>query len=131
MIGTCLKSLGVNLYVCIRYGILTTTKVLKNVTSINHYYYTALINDHPLQLENALYGEDAPVSLMVVLQTKLSLYIQFTVSNLSGDLLMDPVCEATLRLEKMGFHVLAVTCDGASTNRQLWKLHSWAIIVKL
>ena len=65
---------------------------------------------------------------MVVLQIKLSLCIQ---SNLSGDLLIDPVWEATFRLEKMGFHVLAVTCDGVSTNRQLWKLHSWEIIVKL
>ena len=40
------------------------------------------------------------------------------------NLLMDPVWKAIFRLERMGLHVLALTCDGASTNRRLWKLHS-------
>ena len=32
--------------------------------------------------------------------------------------------EAIARLEKLGFRVLGLTCDGASPNRRLWKLHS-------
>ena len=83
------------------------------------------LNNHLLKFENALYGEDVPQQLadsMVVLMIrglfhKLNFpYAQFAVHNLSGDLLMDPVWEAIFRLERMGFHVLALTCDGASTN---------------
>ena len=89
-------------------------------------------NNYLLQLENAMYGGDEPQQLassMVVFMIrglfyKLNFpYAQFAVSNLSGDLLMDPMWEAIFRLENMGFHVLALTCDGASTNRRLWKLH--------
>ena len=50
-------------------------------------------------------------------------YAQFGCANLSGDQLFDPVWQAILRLERLGFCVLALTCDGASPNR-LWKLHS-------
>jgi len=38
--------------------------------------------------------------------------------------MFDPVWQAVSRLERLGFHVLALTCDGASPNRKLWKLHS-------
>jgi len=51
-------------------------------------------------------------------------YAQFGCSNLTGDQLFDPVWQAIGRLERLGFHVLALTCDGASPNRKLWKLHS-------
>ena len=51
-------------------------------------------------------------------------YAQFACSNLTGDLLFNPVWEAISRLERSGFHVLSLTCDGASSNRRLWKLHS-------
>ena len=42
---------------------------------------------------------------------------------LSGDLLVDPIWESISRLERQGIKVLALTCDGASTNRRLWNLH--------
>jgi len=51
-------------------------------------------------------------------------YAQFGCSNLTGDQLFDPVWQAIARLERLGFYVLALTCDGASPNRRLWKLHS-------
>ena len=51
-------------------------------------------------------------------------YVQFACSNLSGDQLFDPVWEAISRLEMLGFKVMALTCDGASPNRRLWKFHS-------
>ena len=36
---------------------------------------------------------------------------------------MTPVWEAISRLERQGFKVLSLTCDGASSNRRLWQLH--------
>ena len=51
-------------------------------------------------------------------------YAQFACHTLSGDLLVDPVWEAISRLERQGIRVMALVCDGASTNRKLWKLHS-------
>ena len=51
-------------------------------------------------------------------------FAQFACCNLSGNLLVDPVWEAVSRLERQGLRVLFLTCDGAWTNRRLWKLHS-------
>jgi len=52
-------------------------------------------------------------------------YAQFACGKkMSGDLIFDPVWEAVARLERIGFFVLALCCDGASTNRKLWRLHS-------
>lgn len=53
-------------------------------------------------------------------------YAQFGCSNITGDQLFDPVWQAIGRLERLGFYVLALTCDGASPNRRFWKLHSQA-----
>jgi len=51
-------------------------------------------------------------------------YVQFACNSLCGEQLFNPVWEAIARLEKLGFHVLVLTCDGASPNRKFWKLHS-------
>jgi len=51
-------------------------------------------------------------------------YAQFACGSMSGDLMFDPVWEAVSRLERIGFFVLGLCCDGASSNRKLWKLHS-------
>ena len=51
-------------------------------------------------------------------------YAQFACGSLSGDLMFDPIWEAVERLERIGFFVLGLCCDGASANRKLWKLHS-------
>ena len=90
-------------------------------------------NDHLLQFESSLSIDTPALSLatsMLVLMvrglfSKLTFpYAQFACCKLSGDLLVDPVWEAVSRLERQGFRVLALTCDGASTNRKLWKIHS-------
>ena len=39
-------------------------------------------------------------------------YAQFTCSSLTGDLMFDPIWEAICRLERLGFRVLALCCDG-------------------
>ena len=44
-------------------------------------------------------------------------YVQFVCGDLSDDLLVDPVWEAISRLQRQGFRVMALICDGASTNR--------------
>ena len=91
------------------------------------------INNHLLQFESVLSGDGQPHQLansMIVLMVRALFYnfnfpyVQFACGNLSGNLLMNPVWEAIFRLERMGFFVLTFTCDGASTNRRLWKLHS-------
>ena len=51
-------------------------------------------------------------------------YSQFACNTLTGELLVDPVCEALSHLERQEIHVMALTCDRASTNRRLWKIHS-------
>ena len=51
-------------------------------------------------------------------------YAQFACSSLTGELLFDPLWEAIARLERQDVKVLALTCDGASPNRCLWKIHS-------
>ena len=90
-------------------------------------------NNKLLEFEAALSQESkkAPLaSSMLVMMVrglfyKLNYpYAQFGCANLSGDQLFDPVWQAILRLERLGFCVLALTCDGASPNRRLWKLHS-------
>ena len=90
-------------------------------------------NNHLLKLQEMLQGgqdHHALANSMLVfmvrgLFTKFNFpYAQFSCSDLSGDLMFDPFWEAIARLERQGFNVLAVTCDGASTNRRLWKLHA-------
>ena len=35
----------------------------------------------------------------------------------------DPLWEAVERLERCGFRVMALTCDGVAANRRLFRLH--------
>ena len=51
-------------------------------------------------------------------------YVQFACGKMLGDLIFDPIWEAIARLERIGFFVIALCCNSASSNRRLWKLHS-------
>ena len=91
------------------------------------------INNHLLRYEAAICGDTSPRQLaksMLVLMVRGLFnnvcfpYAQFASSSLTADLLVDPVWEAISRLERQDIRVLAITCDGASTNRRLWKMHS-------
>jgi len=85
-----------------------------------------------MEYEASLDGDYSPTvaKSMVVLMvrgliSKLNFpYVQFACADLSGDQLIDPVWEAISRLERQGFRVMVLVCDGASTNRRLWKLHN-------
>ena len=90
-------------------------------------------NNHLLRFEDTLSTSEKPrvlaSSLLVFMVRALFHkfnfpYVQFACDNTSADLLVDPVMEATFRLERQGLHVLALTCDGGSANRRLWKLLS-------
>lgn len=91
------------------------------------------INNQLIEFEAALAQDkrDPPLaSSMLVLMVrglfqKLNYpYAQFACANLCGEQMFDPVWQAIARLERMGFYVLALICDRASSNRRLWKLHS-------
>ena len=48
-------------------------------------------------------------------------YAQFACGkSMTGDLIFDPIWEAMARLERIGFFMLALCCDGASSNWKLW-----------
>ena len=90
------------------------------------------MNNHLHDFESALLGntKDRPLanSMLVLMVRGLFShlnfpYAQFACHKLTGELLVDPVWEAIARLERQGIRVLALTCDGASTNRRLWKMH--------
>ena len=50
-------------------------------------------------------------------------YVQFPCASITGDLLFDPLWKAIARIELCGLKVLAMTADGASANRRLFKIH--------
>ena len=50
-------------------------------------------------------------------------YAHFLTTGITSDFLSSMVWEAIRQLEFCGFKVIAVTCDGASTNRKLFKMH--------
>ena len=90
-------------------------------------------NNQLIEFENALCTEKTEPTLastMLVfmvrgLLNKLNYpYVQFACDKLSGSQMFDPMWEAVSRLERLGFCALGLTCDGASPNRHLWKLHT-------
>ena len=42
----------------------------------------------------------------------------------TGDQMYDPLWECVSRLERLGFKVMGLVCDGLSANRRLFKLHA-------
>jgi len=52
------------------------------------------------------------------------LYAWFVYNAITGGLMFDLVWEAISRLERPGFCVLVLTCDGATPNHRLRKLHT-------
>ena len=92
------------------------------------------VNNHLMRFEGEVVGEEEELkqlaNSMVVFMVRALFYdfnfpyVQFACNTLSGDILMEPLWETVFRLERMGLAVLTLTCDGASSNRRLWKLHS-------
>ena len=90
-------------------------------------------NNHLIQFEQQVEGnasEYKPLANSMVVMMVRGLfthlqfpYAQFPCASITGDLLFDPLWEAVSRLEICGLKVMALTCDGASMNRRLFKLH--------
>ena len=51
-------------------------------------------------------------------------YAQFPCSSLKGDQMFHIFWKAVGRLERYGFRVLGLTCDGLAANRQLFRMHA-------
>lgn len=90
------------------------------------------VNSSLAKLERSLEGEqeenefaDHMLVLMVRgLFSNLQFpYVQFPCTNLSGEQLYHPFWTAVGRLERCGFRVMAITCDGLSAKRRLFLLH--------
>ena len=92
------------------------------------------INEH-LQFQASLEDESSDTNehlakTMLVLMVRGLLsglefpYVQFPCATMTGDLLFDPLWKAITLIERCGLNVLAVTADGASPNRRLFKIHN-------
>lgn len=91
------------------------------------------INSHLTAFERSLERDEPQQNLaksMLVLMVRglfSSLqfpYVQFPCCELSGDQMYVPFWEAVGRLERCGFRVMALVCDGLAANRRLFRLHS-------
>jgi len=93
------------------------------------------INEHLLQFQASLEDDSSDTNeqlakTMLVLMVRGLLsglefpYVQFPCATMTGDLLFDPLWKAIARIERCGLKVLAVTADGASPNRRLFKIHN-------
>lgn len=51
-------------------------------------------------------------------------YAQFPCCDLSGERMYDVFWEAVGRLERCGFSVMALICDGLAANRRPFRLHN-------
>lgn len=91
------------------------------------------INSHLSAFERSVEqcqaDSDQPANSMLVLMvqglfTKLSFpYAQFPCTSVTGEQMYQPFWQAVCRLERCGFRVLGLTCDGLSANRRLFKMH--------
>ena len=51
-------------------------------------------------------------------------YVQFPCGTLRGDQMFHILWKTVGRLERYGFRVMGLTCDGLAANRQLFRLHA-------
>lgn len=51
-------------------------------------------------------------------------YVQFPCGALRGDQMFHMLWKTVGRLERYGFRVMGLTCDGLAANRQLFRLHA-------
>ena len=101
----------------------------QNLGDINNHllkYEASLTADHDDEcLNTPPLAKTMLVFMVRGLFTKLAFpYSQFACSSITGDLLFDPMWEAISRLERQDIRVLVITCDGASVNCRLWKVHA-------
>lgn len=92
------------------------------------------VNSHLLAFEQSLGADQSSsgtlANTMLVFMVKglfSSLkypYAQFPSHSLSSDELFHPFWESVARLERLGFKVMGLCCDGLAANRRFFSLHS-------
>ena len=96
-----------------------------NVGDINTHLQTFA---QSLSSDNKTMGTIASTMLVVMVRGLFSQlkypYAQFPCNSLSGDEMFDPFWESVARLERLGFKVMGLCCDGLAANRRLFSLHS-------
>ena len=91
------------------------------------------VNKHLAEFETHLEKEAIPAipmakSMLVLMVRGLNSglqfpYAQFPCASLRGDQMFHIFWKAVSRLQRYGFHVMGLTCDGLAANRQLFRLH--------
>ena len=86
------------------------------------------INTHVANFEAQLESGTVPTKPLaksVLLNSGLQFpYAQFPCASLRGDQLFHIVRRAIWSLQRYGFHVLGLTCDGLAANQQMFRLHA-------
>ena len=87
------------------------------------------VNGHLQAFEHSLDETPLAQSMLVLMVRGLFCplefaYAQFPCNELSGDQIYEPFWEAVSRLERCGFRVMALVCDGLAANRRLFRLHN-------
>ena len=77
------------------------------------------------QFSNVFWESQCKAASLKELFSNLSFpYAQFSCTSICGDQMYDIFWEAVGSLELMGFKVMALTYDGLSVNRRLFRLHN-------
>ena len=92
------------------------------------------VHAHLQAFSNSLSSEEGTVGTLATTMLTIMIrglfsrlqypYAQFPCDSVSGDEMVDPFWEAVSRLERMGFRVMGLCCDGLAANRRLFQLHS-------
>lgn len=94
-----------------------------NITDINH-HLTAFEHHCHGEVHSHEVATHMLVFMVRGLFTRLKFpYVQFSVATASGDILHPIVWQCIEHLEMVGIKVLALVCDGASTNRKFFRMH--------
>jgi hypothetical protein len=95
------------------------------------------VNSHLAAFEREVEGDytgeklaDHMLVLMVrgLFSTLQFPYAQFPCTDLSGEQMYEPFWEAVGRIERCGFKVMALVCDGLAANRRLFMLHKHTLV---
>ena len=85
--------------------------------------------EHYLEKGNVASAQPMAKSMLVLMVRGLNSglqfpYAQFPRATLRGDQMFHIFWKAVGRLQRYGFRVMGLTCDGLAANRQLFRLHA-------
>ena len=97
----------------------------KHLTTLEHQLKSdSTDSDSTVSLDNCL-AKSMLVMMVRGLFTGLQFpYANFPCTSLRGDQIFRLFWKAVARLERYGFSILCVTCDGLSANRHFFRMHN-------